>query len=228
MDSLFRRTRTIGDVTEHIRKSRPVSINVIPKKEDIIRDWTPITRLVLIIELIYRNRTVYARKICGGFLNTDSETEKLVEIRKADKKLKEFTAGLREVFPEVKAAQMTFRNCAVLTQREKMAGESSRSQLIFPAPVFRDQLEINRTVLANERTMLSYLRTALLFSLAGMGIIRFSNNLAAFYIGGILVVIGVFILIAGVYRFFSMASDILSSGSGNPEEHERNNGKLEN
>jgi putative membrane protein len=62
-------------------------------------------------------------------------------------------------------------------------------------------MAIERTVLANERTFLSYSRTAMAMFVAGVSFLHFTDSLylAAISIGFIPVAIAVFIF--GLYRF---------------------------
>lgn len=50
------------------------------------------------------------------------------------------------------------------------------SQFIATELILRDQLAIDRTLLANERTLLSYLRSAVALVLAGLTMARFSDR----------------------------------------------------
>lgn len=69
-------------------------------------------------------------------------------------------------------------------------------------PSVTDVLALDRTRLANERTLLAYLRTALGFSAAGATLWRlFPDELLDRAFGACLVVVGVTLLVVGVLRF---------------------------
>jgi putative membrane protein len=68
--------------------------------------------------------------------------------------------------------------------------------------IVRDLLAADRTVLANERTLLSYIRTAVALAAAGGGIIGLlDEGLLSDAFGGILIALGVFTLVWGFHRF---------------------------
>ena len=78
--------------------------------------------------------------------------------------------------------------------------------------VIRDHLAADRTSLANERTYLSYIRTALAFSAAGFGLIKFTPTTEFIVIGWILIAIGIFFAIFGTYRFIKFRISIRNLG----------------
>ena len=57
------------------------------------------------------------------------------------------------------------------------------------------------TSLANERTFLMYIRTALGFFAAGAALIRFFEKPVFVIIGWVFIPVGVFFLIFGIFRF---------------------------
>jgi len=62
----------------------------------------------------------------------------------------------------------------------------------------RDSLAFSRTKMANERTFLAYIRTAMTFMIAGAGILQFIQG--GYYIlisGWLLIVMGIFIFCWG-------------------------------
>lgn len=66
----------------------------------------------------------------------------------------------------------------------------------------RDYLALHRTKLANERTYLSYIRTALAISGGGITFAKFFEDVIITTIGWIMVPIGVFLFLYGVRRYF--------------------------
>ena len=77
--------------------------------------------------------------------------------------------------------------------------------------LIRDHLAADRTALANERTLLSYIRTALASGATGFGLIKLFENLDSIpiiVIGWILIVVAFIILIFGIYRFFKFRKQI--------------------
>lgn len=71
-----------------------------------------------------------------------------------------------------------------------------------------DDLARLRTELANERTLLSWLRTALGLMAAGGVLIRFQPGPAALVVGVGLVAVGVGCLVGGIVRFRSVRARI--------------------
>jgi putative membrane protein len=70
--------------------------------------------------------------------------------------------------------------------------------------ILRDYLALDRTVLANERTLFSYIRLSLGIAAAGVGMIELLNIKAAVVSGCILVALSPFVCVIGVLRFISM------------------------
>jgi putative membrane protein len=74
--------------------------------------------------------------------------------------------------------------------------------------ILRDELAIDRTVLANERTLLSYIRLAITLIIAGISIVHFAMEKWFETIGFLCVPIGI---VAGIYgwcRYQKMAAEI--------------------
>lgn len=67
--------------------------------------------------------------------------------------------------------------------------------------ILRDYLAADRTVLANERTLLSYIRTSVALAAAGGSLIHFLDSLLADVGGGLLLALAVSILVLGFQRF---------------------------
>jgi putative membrane protein len=72
---------------------------------------------------------------------------------------------------------------------------------VFEEPlILRDYLALDRTVLANERTLLSYFRLALGFVSAGVGVAGILGFLWATVLGYIFIGIGLIVLVIGIIR----------------------------
>ncbi|MBW7995116.1 MAG: DUF202 domain-containing protein [Candidatus Glassbacteria bacterium] len=70
--------------------------------------------------------------------------------------------------------------------------------------ILRDMLAADRTQMANERTLLSYLRTALTLFIAGVSFIKFFDSRILEIIGWLFVPSGVWIAWIGTARFLKM------------------------
>jgi putative membrane protein len=76
-------------------------------------------------------------------------------------------------------------------------------------PALRDQLAFDRTRLANERTLLSYMRTALMLIVAGATAVKIVDvNRSILVTGWIFLALGAVVGIVGVWRFLAMRSSI--------------------
>ena len=64
-----------------------------------------------------------------------------------------------------------------------------------------DRLAISRTDLANERTLLAYVRTALAIAAGGIGLVQIFTSPTIVALGWALIPAGVLLLIVGVVRF---------------------------
>lgn len=71
-----------------------------------------------------------------------------------------------------------------------------------------DLLAIERTELANKRTLLAYIRTAFSLFLASLGIIEFFENQYLIYLGFIFIPVAIMFLIIGIIRFKQSESKI--------------------
>ncbi len=68
----------------------------------------------------------------------------------------------------------------------------------------RDHLAAQRTILANERTFLAYIRTALTIFIAGVSFIKFFGYVVIELLGWLLIPLGIFTLIKGLMSFRKM------------------------
>ena len=66
----------------------------------------------------------------------------------------------------------------------------------------------SRTILANERTLLAYLRTALTLFVAGVSFIRFFEVKSLAVLGSIFVGISIILVIFGFYGFIKVRKHI--------------------
>ena len=65
-----------------------------------------------------------------------------------------------------------------------------------------EQLAVQRTKLANERTFLSYIRTALVFFAGGATLLKISSNDMFFVaVSWLLLISGIVLILAGFYLF---------------------------
>lgn len=67
--------------------------------------------------------------------------------------------------------------------------------------ILRDYLAMERTKLANERTLLSYIRSSLYLMLGGIAIIQLQDFESIRFIGYLCLTLTVLFLIIGIYRF---------------------------
>ncbi|MBD3170260.1 MAG: DUF202 domain-containing protein [candidate division Zixibacteria bacterium] len=72
-----------------------------------------------------------------------------------------------------------------------------------------DNLAANRTFLANERTFLSFLRTALTMFIAGATFIKFFDSAILTWIGWAFIPVAVFTAVAGAVTYHRMKCRIL-------------------
>jgi putative membrane protein len=72
------------------------------------------------------------------------------------------------------------------------------------ALILRDELAVDRTRLANERTLLAYLRSAMALAIAGASIMHFSNEGWFWLIGLLCLPLGAFTGIIGTVRYRTM------------------------
>ena len=73
-----------------------------------------------------------------------------------------------------------------------------------------DYLGAHRTFLANERTWLAYLRTALTLFVVGVTFIKFFDNQTLFIIGWGFVPIGIAVLLIGIWKYIKVRNMIHS------------------
>ena len=75
--------------------------------------------------------------------------------------------------------------------------------------ILRDHLALDRTQLANERTLLSYVRTALMLAVAGATAVKFvGQNPTVIVTGWVFIGLGITVGAIGAWRFLTMQRDI--------------------
>jgi len=80
----------------------------------------------------------------------------------------------------------------------------------------RDKLAFERTKLANERTFLAYVRTSLSLIAGAAVIFQFFSSVQTYvFLAWIFAVLGVIVLVIGIYRFNSLRSELAKEASFN-------------
>lgn len=69
----------------------------------------------------------------------------------------------------------------------------------------REHLALERTKLANERTLLSYTQATLYFLLGGLALLQLKENVELRYIGYLALIFSVLFFIIGIWRYISLA-----------------------
>jgi putative membrane protein len=74
----------------------------------------------------------------------------------------------------------------------------------------RDSLALTRTIMSNERTLLSYVRTGMTFLVAGAGIFQFvtEKSYILMLVGWLLIVVGGMIFAWGVLHFLRLRNNL--------------------
>jgi putative membrane protein len=70
--------------------------------------------------------------------------------------------------------------------------------------ILRDYLAVDRTIMTNETSFLSYIRTALTLVVAGVTFIKFFNDSAVHFIGWIFIACGLLVVVTGFGRYEAM------------------------
>ena len=74
--------------------------------------------------------------------------------------------------------------------------------------ILRDHLALERTKLANVRTLFSYIRTSLYLLTAGIGIFQIESISRLDGLAWVCVIIGVILFILGFVRYFQMCKQL--------------------
>lgn len=77
--------------------------------------------------------------------------------------------------------------------------------------ILRERLALQRTILANQSTFLSFLRTSMYFAVAGISIDRLLDVPGGRIYGYILFVISATVLVVGVFNYFTHKKKIVAS-----------------
>ena len=87
----------------------------------------------------------------------------------------------------------------------------------------REHLALERTKLANERTLLSYTQAALYFLLGGLALFQLKENVELRYIGYLALVFSVLFFIIGIWRYIALERKMkkLLRPRNNPVTEER-------
>ena len=72
----------------------------------------------------------------------------------------------------------------------------------------KDTLAIERTQFANERTFLAYMRTSMVFVVAGFSLIQFFQNQIYMWVGGLFVPAGIILSVIGMWKFITKRAEI--------------------
>lgn len=75
-------------------------------------------------------------------------------------------------------------------------------------PYLKDELAIYRTILANERTFLAYIRTAFSFFAIGVTFIRFFDHMIYHIAGWSFIPLGIVIFVIGIFSYKKMRRNI--------------------
>ena len=83
--------------------------------------------------------------------------------------------------------------------------------------LIREHLALERTKLANERTLLSYTQAALYFLLGGLALIQLKEYEEMHYIGYLALVFSVLFVTVGIWRFIALRNKMKDLLRGNVE-----------
>lgn len=97
-----------------------------------------------------------------------------------------------------------------------MSDETPYSRFWKTDLILRDELAIDRTNLANERTLLSYLRSAVALLIAGVSIIHFAQGGWFFVVGAVCIPGGLMTASVGILRFRKMRHSIAAARKRQP------------
>lgn len=74
--------------------------------------------------------------------------------------------------------------------------------------ILRDTLALDRTRLANQRTLLAFVRTGLYLAVTGAGIFQFSDTNRFFWLAWILIGVGIVVAAFGIWTYWNMQRKI--------------------
>ncbi len=81
------------------------------------------------------------------------------------------------------------------------ANEEKNRETGLTEPMLRDCLAVERTIMANERTFLSYIRAALGLFIGGVSFIEFFDSQIMQVVGWIFIPLGIIAFILGLIRY---------------------------
>jgi len=189
-------------------KKREVSQAILSllSYEVIVRDRVK-TVLLARIEFKNKKKDYTFEKKCGSFLSTYSEKKKQTQFIKANNKLVRMIDQISSHGIEVNNQMLRFEYDSHeergVPYCKNPYERFSRTELIL-----RDQLAIDRTILANERTFFSYARTSLALILTGAGFIKFFETFTWWFLGSFLIGLGLTVIMIGIWRTTIMSRKI--------------------
>jgi len=204
---IFTRMSNFDTYLERLKK-RDVSQATLTllSYEVIVRDRVK-TVLLARIEFKNKKKEYTFEKKCGSFLITYSEKKKKTQFNKANNKLVRMIDQISSHDIEVNNQKLRFEynpNAEKGISYYKNPYERfSRTDLIL-----RDQLAIDRTILANERTFFSYARASLALILTGAGFIKFFETFTWWFLGSFLIGLGLTVIMIGIWRTTIMSRKI--------------------
>lgn len=71
-----------------------------------------------------------------------------------------------------------------------------------------DLLTVEMTYLSNERSLLAYMRTFMVFLSSGIAILQIKSLIKVLYLGYFFIGFSILILFLGIYRFFKVKSSV--------------------
>src|SRR3954462_9611022 len=106
-------------------------------------------------------------------------------------------------------ASPTIQDSVLKRQSPSNARDMIDEQFTAEELILRDHLALDRTRLANERTLLSYVRTALMLFGAGATAVKFVGvNPGVIVTGWVFMASGLIVGLIGAWRFVTMRRDI--------------------
>jgi len=74
--------------------------------------------------------------------------------------------------------------------------------------ILRDFLALERTTLANERTLFAYIRTSLYLVLGGIALIQVDDLKKLVWLGYVAFAVSIFLIVFGLLRYFKLKSKL--------------------
>ena len=89
--------------------------------------------------------------------------------------------------------------------------DSQTKNILNKDLILRERLAIERTAMANDTTLLAFIRTALYFTIAGMSVNRLLNLSYGWWVEIVFWLIALFILLSGVVRYRNQKKSLKDS-----------------